>query len=94
MGNVCNLDRTRGTKAGGGNISQLLSPGWLKVFNPGPPEAEEFPRYNKAEIEWYVRMPNEPPPADPKAKHNLSYMMKQVPLRNQSIPRGIVSFHI
>ena len=31
-------------------------------------EVRDFPRCNKADIDWYVRMPTDPPLVDPNVK--------------------------
>ena len=54
----------------------------MKVFNPRLPKVMNFPRFNNADIDWYIRMPEGPPPFDPKIKYWLSYVRKNMPLWN------------
>ena len=40
----------------------------LKHSTPRLPEVVDFPRCNNADIDWYVSMPANPPPGDPKVE--------------------------
>ena len=47
-----NLNRTKGTKSGGGNT--------YLTFNPKAPKVGNCSRCNSTDIDWYVRIPTDP----------------------------------
>ena len=50
------------------------------------PEVMDVPRCNNADIDWYMRMPTDPPPIDANMKCFLNYVRKKVTLWNQPFP--------
>ena len=49
------------------NLSDMSKDRWIHS-TPGLPEVADFPRCNNAEIEWYGRMPTDPPLVNPKVE--------------------------
>ena len=89
-----NLDKTRGTNAGGGNISYLKCPGMVESIQPRSPEVVEFPRCNNAGITWYWRMPADPPLVDPKGQSCLSHLRDKMLLQKQPTLVQVIGLHI
>ena len=63
------------------------SPGMSRVvqsvLTPIHPEVLNFTLCNTADIDWYVRMPTDPPLVASKDEMQLSYVRKQVVFYNQ-----------
>ena len=47
------------------NLPDMYKDGW-KCLTPRFPDVMDFPRCNNADNDWYMRMPTDPPPVDPK----------------------------
>ena len=52
------------------NLPDTSKDGW-KHSSPKPPVVVDFPWYNSARIEWYGRLPTDPPLVDPKGEKPL-----------------------
>ena len=65
-----NVDGIRRTKAGAGknNNSPDMSKGGWKCSNPRFQKVANFMRCNNADIDWYERMPTDPPLVNPKVE--------------------------
>ena len=61
------MDRTREANVGEGthNLPDMFK-GGCKHLTLILPEVMGFPRFNNADIDWYMRMPTDPLPFDPR----------------------------
>ena len=75
------------------NLPETSKDCW-RHSTPRSPEVVVFPRCNNASIEWYERMPADPPLTDPKGKKLLSHLREKMPLQRQMTLWQMISLHI
>ena len=56
------------------------------ILSPRPPEVVDFPRCNNADTDWYMRMPIDPPLADPKVEMMLGQCKEEDATQEATIP--------
>ena len=71
------------------NLPDTFKDGW-RHSTPWSPEVVEFPRCNNAGIEWYGRIPTDPPMVDPKGEKLLGQCEEEDSTQKQPIPGHII----